>query len=193
MSHVHIESFDSPEEMADWLAEMQKTKGMVQQRVLAPEQEAITFGSHAIRFWDNLVIFVEVPTLEQQSAIEEAEVVDHIKAKESRENTLWIKGYSVDCGDGEYGWDHRSTLWPITEETFNRARAVHWSIDRLWPSAGNAMLEVQSAYYALRNWALDHPDQNEAERAEGEAYLTTGPGAPITEAEAAYFRDKDQS
>jgi hypothetical protein len=52
-------------------------------------------------------------------------------------------------------------LWPITEETFNRARAVHWSLDRLWPAHGNAHLEVQSAYYALRNWVREHPDKTE--------------------------------
>lgn len=163
MSHIKVESFNSPEEMEQWFAEQREARAGVQQRVLAPEQEALTFGSHAVRFWDgDLVIFVEVPTLEEQAKIEDPEVVDHVKTKERDEGMLWTKSYSVDCVDGEYGWHHRSTLWPISKDTLDRARAVHWSIERLWPASGEATLEVQSAFYDLRNWVREHPDQSEA-------------------------------
>jgi hypothetical protein len=159
LSHIHIESFDSPEEMSDWLAEMNKTRAVVQQRTLAPEQEAITFGSYAVRFWEELVIFCEIPTLEEQAKVEDVEVIDLIREKEAQENMLWVKGYSTVCVDGEFGYNHRSVMWPITKDTFDRARAVSWSIDRLWPASGEATLEVQSAYFDLRNWTTYHPDQ----------------------------------
>lgn len=159
MSHIKIESFNTPEELEAWLAEQEKTKAEVQKRPLAPEQEAITFGSHAVRFWDgDLVIFVEVPTLEQQSVIEDAEVIDNVKAKEKQENTLWIKGYSVDCVDGEFGYNHRSVMWPITKETFDAAWAVQWDLTRLLAINGLAHLSVQSAYYDLRGWTLAHAE-----------------------------------
>lgn len=158
MAHIHIESFDSPEEMAAWLAGIEKEREQVQQRTLAPEQTALTFGSHAIRFWDGLTIFVEVPTLEEQAKIEDPEVVDEVRRKEQQENMLWIKGYSVDCIDGEFGWNHRSVMWPITKDTFDSARSVHWDLDRLWPVSGEATFEIQSAYYDLRNWVDDHPE-----------------------------------
>lgn len=159
MSHIHIESFGSPEEMGDWLAEMNKTRAVVQQRALAPEQQAITFGTYAVRFWENLVIFCEVPTLEGIGEMEDSELLDAISAKETSENTLWVKAYSVDCVEGEFGYNHRSVMWPITKETFDRARALSWSLDRLWPRFGDSMLEIQSAFFDLRNWSIEHPDQ----------------------------------
>ena len=159
MSNIKIESFDSPEEMSDWIAEMNKQRAIVQQRVLAPQQQAITYGTYAVRFWENLAIFCEVPTLQSQAEVEDAEVIEQIKAKESEENMLWVKGYSTDCVPGEFGYNHRSVMWPITAETFDTARSVHWSIDRMLTADGPALLEVQSAFFDLRNWSMDHPDQ----------------------------------
>jgi hypothetical protein len=118
--------FESKEEMLDWMA---RQRAEVQARTLHPAQVAITYGSHAVRFIEDLVIFNWVPTLAEQD--EDDEVLEAIDRRHRDDNMLWVRGYSTVEPRGELGYSHRSVMWPITARTFASARLVDWDWERM--------------------------------------------------------------
>lgn len=149
---VDVKTFGSKEEMMEWLAEQRES---IQQRIISQEQATLTYGSHAVRFWQDLIIFVEVVGIDILRDQEDPEVVAQIEHQHSHEGSLWCKCFSKIEVPGEFGYHHRSVLWPIPPEVFTNARAVHWDPDRMgeW-----ARLDLTSAYYSMRNY-LERAEQ----------------------------------
>jgi hypothetical protein len=139
---ISIAGFDSSEEMFDWMA---TTRAEVQARTIAPEQAGITYGSYAVRFIDDLIIFNRVPTLEEQSD-EHPGVLARIDDRQREANMLWVWGYSKPFPDGELGYSHRSVLWPITTRTFLAAQMVGWDVDRMDQAA---LMELSSTFRTM--------------------------------------------
>lgn len=114
------------------------TEGM--NRTLSAEQRTVTFGSYWARFYDvraRIVIFGYVDSLaameesERRLGADDAEAT-YIRAEtERRHHDGFMYGmcYSTIDPTGEWGFTHRSELWPISEELFEKYRAVGWDVD----------------------------------------------------------------
>lgn len=137
-------TFDSAEEMLEWVAEQ---RANVQKRPIAPEQMEVKYGSYAVRFLEELVIFCYVPALEDQP--EDPEVLDMIDRKQRDENLLWVHAYSVRAANGDLGYTHRSVVWPITARTFGAAREANWD-----PTKMNdiAQFDLANSARAIQSW-----------------------------------------
>lgn len=116
--HKH-KTFNSLDEMLTWVAQ---ARAAVQARTLHPRQEGIKYGDYALRFLDGLVIFVYAEPPEGES---EATVAEYAR-KDRDEDMLFCMCYSTVVTRGEYGWLHRSVLWPLSEEVMVRAAVVDW-------------------------------------------------------------------
>lgn len=117
---AEFKSFDTTDEMLEWLAEQ---KAKVQARSLSPRQEGIKYGDHAVRFMEGLTIFVYVEPL----ANEDPYVIEEYARKDREENMLFCKCYSTVVPNGEYGFLHRSVLWPISLDVFEDAAKWMWT------------------------------------------------------------------
>src|SRR5262245_45060796 len=122
--------FGDGEDIVEWMREQQEK---VQARPLAREQQGIGYGDHAIRFIDGLLIFYYCPTLAEQD--EDDEILYDVDYRQRTHNSLWVRGYSVITIAGEWGFVHRSTLWPIDAATFEAARLVDWQPEAMMKSA----------------------------------------------------------
>lgn len=133
--------FGSMEEMVAWVADQ---RAEVYARELTAEQQAIRYGDYAVRFMDNMVVFAYV----EPPVGEIPEVVEHIEAKDREENMLFCKVFSTVETEGEYGWLHRSVLWPIPQVHFDIAGGSGWDFEKL---PENTKYLVESAYYSIRS------------------------------------------
>lgn len=139
---VDVKTFDSKEEMFEWMIQQKAER---QARALAPEQQGIGWGDYAVRFWENLVIFCRVETYEELVRTEDTETVAEIE-RVHREGSLWAF-CSSRVESGEWGYQHRSVLWPISEETYKAAQQAGWVWDTL---PDPARYEVEAAFNAMR-------------------------------------------
>lgn len=137
-------SFDSPEEMIEYLA---KARAEVDARPLSDEQAALSWGDYAIRFYDGLIIFIQVET--QESLLKEDRETREAIQQRERANSLWCKCHSFLVPDGEYGYVHRSVLWPIPVTTFDEAQQVGFNVDAM---GDRTRLVIEGVYYTHRDF-----------------------------------------
>lgn len=144
----HSIDFDSPEEMIDYLA---KALAEVDSRPLSDEQLAMSWGDYAIRFYESLIIFIQVET--QESLLREDIETRQAIEERSRANSLWCKCYSMIVPDGEYGYLHRSVMWPIPYTTFEAAQRVGFNPEAM---GDRDRLVIEGVYYTHRNFVTEH-------------------------------------
>jgi hypothetical protein len=158
---MHIETFDSPEEMARVIHERRKhaLEG------LAPAQQSLTFGSHWVQFHDldnRHIIFGRVATREEvalgellgpDGTIREGstmtQVVELVETTEAELDDGMMYGWAYDRFEpaGTLGHTHKAHVWPIEERLFDMAAVVGWDI-ALLNEAGRFLLEV--AFRSMR-------------------------------------------
>lgn len=152
MSYMEFESLD---EMVAW--QQQQTASA--NANLAPEQAAITWGDHWVRFdpASMTVIFGTIWELSYwDGKIAEAE------PGEDRDEWVWEKdsviashvngylfgrAYSIIEPDGELGSTHRANMWPITPECFEAAEQAGWRLNDIKAPYEN---ELRAAYDGWR-------------------------------------------
>jgi hypothetical protein len=153
-----IRTFESVDEMFSWMRDNEEAANLV----LAPEQQAVTYGSHWCRFFDianRVVIFGKVLTQEEQRETETAladdseadeaeteEILDTLAQSHER-GYMYGRCYSTIEPDGEWGSTHRANLWPIPQHVYEAARDVRWDIDQLPPEQRTAL---EAAYQVYR-------------------------------------------
>lgn len=151
---VHIKTFGDPEEMRETIQQWREAA----LAGLAPAQADLTFGSHWVRFEDDLVIFGRVATLSEVGVAEmelgasgeEAAAMTHQISENMEAGLLYADCYSVVEVDGEVGNTHKASVWPIDESLFEQARRVDWDPYRL-PDSGRALLtEAWAAFNGHR-------------------------------------------
>lgn len=130
---------------------------------LAPEQEAVVYGDYWVRFLpDRLVIFGYVmprdeflaseraladPADAAYAEMEMAGITDHHDQSYARGYRFgWC--YSTVEPTGEPGSTHIANVWPISQDTYEQAKAVGWQIDLLPP---DGKMELEAAYQGYRN------------------------------------------
>ena len=100
---------------------------------LTPEQQAITWGDHWIRFWrepgwsgqaPGIVIYGSVQPLEVLREHEEPETVERLIELHPR--FVFSNCFSVVEPGGEYGDVNRWEIWPISKEHFDLAARCGW-------------------------------------------------------------------
>lgn len=154
---VHIRSFDTPEEMQEYLraAESKAHEG------LHLAQRDISYGDYWVRFvdLDNRVIeFGRVHTLEEIASNlmgtddvthEDAEL--HLATIETNLERGYMFGEAHSPLGSETGLTHKAHVWPIEERLFNMAAEADWHIDRL-PDSGRILLT--EAFEAMRGHVI---------------------------------------
>ena len=158
---MQFESFDSVEDM---FAAMQANEEAAN-ATLAPEQQALTWGSHFVNFIpaQEIVVFgycftkeeafqseYDASPPEEREAGWPQETVNHLASSLAR-GYLFGRCYSVIEPEGELGSTHKSQAWPIAPGLFQLAQRVGWRIDRLDPLA---LAALDNAYQARRAHAL---------------------------------------
>lgn len=129
---MHIETFDSHEEMVTFLAERAREA----HDGLAVAQQGLTWGSTWVQFYDvkrRHVVFGRVSTYEEvylaESEFPELVLLD----TERRLADGLMYGHAADKFNiaGEFGHTHKAHAWPIEDHVYAAAKAVDWDIDRL--------------------------------------------------------------
>lgn len=159
MSQPHVQSFTSIEEVFEALQAGERHANAN----LAPEQAALTYGQHWVRFYDipdKILIFSKVDTVEEfaeaerQAAIraEEpmtvGELAYAINALRERHERGYLYGtcYSKITPEGELGDTHRGHVWPISPGLFNLARAARWDVDAMTSDGKYAISDAFMAW-----------------------------------------------
>lgn len=140
--YVEELTFASDDEM---IAYMEKQRAEINARPLHEDQLGIGWGDYAVRFYKDLVIFVQVETVDSLAA----EDVETRLAIEERfaANSLWCKCFSRIVPQGEYGYLHRSVLWPINARCFSDAWAGEFNLDKM---TDMGRFQLEAAYQCLR-------------------------------------------
>lgn len=145
---VHVQSFDSAEEMFAAMAQATEDANAR----LAPHQRDLTFGSYWVRFYDvteRIIEFGRVFTLDEIPFEPEDGYPVEVQRQEMIENTE--RGYLYSEANSilgtENGDTHRYNAWPIEQRLFDMAKAVDWKIDDL-DDTGKLLLEI--AYAGFR-------------------------------------------
>lgn len=152
---MHIETFDSPEEMAQAIRERQRHA----LAGLAPAQANLSFGDCWVQFHDldrRHIIFGRILTLEEvalgellgdygdlREDVEWETVVTVIEQTKANLDNGLMYGWAHDRFniEGELGHTHKAHVWPIEDRLFEWAKAVDFEINRL-DSAGRFLLEL---------------------------------------------------
>lgn len=136
---THIMEFDDHEQMMAYLA-------IARQAALDnlhPMQAALTYGDHWVQFFDvadRLVIFGRIHTLDETltgeqdcgSTREEAEeAVERTRIDLEQGGTMFGRAHSIVEPEGELGYTHKGSAWPIPQVLFDAAQQVSFAVDRL--------------------------------------------------------------
>ena len=135
--HIRVTSYNSVEEM---LADQAEREASANAAVMDRQRE-IVWGSYAIRFYESgenetLLIFADLYDLETLVAAEESAGTDaeELEMFRARTEMLYQRGYrsgdyySVIEPTGEFGDAHIATMWPISQDDFERARELGWHL-----------------------------------------------------------------
>jgi hypothetical protein len=156
---LDIRSFDSIEEA---FAFMQRAEQRANAH-LAPEQQALTWGSHWIRVYDSLLIVGYCMTEEEMRHDEQEAMGDDIKTPEGQaefdqnmtrmaesheRGYLFGWAFSVVEPTGELGSSHRGAVWPISEGLFEKLQAKAWDRSQLDTEAKEELKQAYMAWIA---------------------------------------------
>lgn len=159
---VHIETYDSPEEMREAL----RQRAAHALAGLHSAQAALTFGDTWVRFVDidnRLIEFgriateneIRVSEMRAGAQAEDAEGVVETARAELDEGYMYGIAYSLLNTGGEWGTTHKAHVWPIEDRLFRMAEEVEWKIDHL-DDAGRILLELafrqQRAHALPEKW-----------------------------------------
>lgn len=146
----NIQSFSSTEEMVEWLA-ANRARAKTE---IGETQAAVTYGDHWCRFYEGLTIYGRVSPreeLNQQSrdnGVSEDEITYEDEDLAARHpETVFGLCYSTIEPTGEWGFTHRSVLWPISVELFDAARGAGWVTENL---IDEPAIEVTEAWFAMK-------------------------------------------
>ena len=143
---MSVVGFDTMDEFWEYQA---KKEAQANAAVVSLQRE-IGYGSYVVRLVPNLVIWGYISALEEVKAAERKYYSDPFGEGEEDEYNGIIDGvtdrfkrgyrygrfYSEVEPAGELGDAHISTLWPITEKDFERARRNRW---QLWPELADRL------------------------------------------------------
>ena len=149
-SMVEIRGFNSFDEMYEYMQANRKKAN----EGLAAAQRLIDYGDYWVRFWQQVVIFGYIDPLEKVRDDEvaagadlgEAEVFVTMVMEAHNDGSMWGTAYSTIEPDGELGYTHRISMWPIDKRLFDAARQVGWVIEDL-PEWAQVLLQE-----AARAW-----------------------------------------
>lgn len=121
-------SFNSIEEMQDWMAQ----RTIEANENLAPEQEAITYGTPWVNFsalGQTDALCVGIVMTEEAYLADGGDVEDweggSIQEGHDR-GYMFGRAYSKWLPEGELGDTHRASMWPIPEDLYAALEAVQW-------------------------------------------------------------------
>lgn len=164
MTDPHIRSFASFDQAIEYMQINEQEANAH----LAPEQAALTWGSHFASFIprDRLVIFGYCMTLDeatadeadamrrtgddpdsQEEAAQELEYTRGMLAGAHLRGYLFGRAWSVVEPAGELGSTHRGNAWPISADLFHAAEAAGWEVARM---TADAVQELDAVYQAMR-------------------------------------------
>lgn len=151
---MHIETFETHDEMLEAVERNRKAA----LDGLHPAQASLDLGSHWVRFVDlganpPIVEFGRVATeTEIYNEAEGTDTTESIAAERTRlRETGLMYGLACSLLGEEWGYTHKSMVWPINVTLFGAAEAAGWRIDKL-DDAGRLLLE--HAYQSHRNHYL---------------------------------------
>ena len=130
-----VEFFDNTEDMfAAIRRNVESAKSAA-----TPEQNAITYGDHWVRSYEDFLIFGYIYTKEEMDAAEtalgasqeELEYEHRVYDRSYRDGFRFGKAYSIVEPDGELGDTHVCEMVRITTEEFNAAKSLNWSWDAI--------------------------------------------------------------
>ena len=122
-----IRGFDSIEEM---LATMEEDERKAIASIKPRQQRDLGWGTFGLRMVPSrqgeIPVWTEIYTEDEAAKGEEPETMDDLRASYGR-GFRYGMHYSVLCPEGELGSAHISTMWPITELDFHRAKEIGWT------------------------------------------------------------------
>jgi hypothetical protein len=152
---VHVESFDSTEEMVEALRE----RAAHALAGLAPQQQTLTWGDHWVQFHDienGGLVWGQVMTREDIARGELAsdatwdEVVRAVDKITDGLTSGYMYGRAHDRHnvEGDLGTTHKAHVWPIEERLFEAAREVDFDHRKIEDLAMRLLLDV--AFRSMR-------------------------------------------
>lgn len=134
---VHVEAFNSTEEMVEYLRANSKTA----LDGLHPVQAALTYGDHWVQFYDldkRIIIFGRVVPLEEVALNELHDGADWDSTLATvmtfdgnlSNGMMYAESFSIEEVVGSYGNTHKAHAWPIEERLFDMAKEVEWDITK---------------------------------------------------------------
>jgi len=148
---VHVENFDTPEQMEARLATLRETANAS----LHPAQSALTYGDHWLRIADrkdNLVEFGYVLTHEEivksetdagTSMYETAQVIGYVDLA-LEQGFLYGIARSRDNPEGEYGSTHKAHVWPIEPRLYEAAGTFGYDVTE-FDEVASVLLQIALA------------------------------------------------
>lgn len=129
-------------------------------RLLHPNQRAVTWGSYWVRFYDvpnHVHVFSKVLTVDEFRALEiasgssEEELLMSTAQLAIMHEDGYMYGwcYSIVSPKGEIGSTHRYNLWPIPERIYNDAKENGWDVRKM---NGLAQFNLAAIYADYRAW-----------------------------------------
>jgi len=145
-------------------------------RNLAPQQQAITWGSTWARFdsvSEGVVIFGRVLTQDEvhhgciragASELEARRQVREVQRRQANDHVVFSRFFGTLLPEGERGAAHRIGLWPIERRTFDALALVGWDHSRL--DTGDLVYEAFDLSVAFIAWRahMREAQQREAQR-----------------------------
>lgn len=163
---IKAEGFDNPD---DALARIQEIREDYERSValLDEKQRSITWGSYWVRFYQDLVIFGYVMTLDEVRASEvgdvsditdpvaleaiQAEVEYTLRTIEATHTAGYMYGWCNSSVAEEIGSTHQAQMWPIDRAVYEHAREHRWDVDKIRPIF---RLELAGVFQEYHDWAL---------------------------------------
>lgn len=147
---MHIETHDSMDDLQAAVAH----HGEAAMLGLADAQRSIDLGDHWVQFYDldahpPMVIFGRVAT--EQQLLDDfdpdddegtlTECIARERGRLAETGLMYGEAFSHPYPDGEWGYTHKASVWPIDLVLFNLAKAAEWDINRLGAD-GRALLQI---------------------------------------------------
>lgn len=157
---VHIETFDTPEQMEARLADLREAAN----RDLHPAQQAMTYGEHWLRIAEpttNLVEFgyvftpEEIRTIEREYGSTPAEADAAVRYAEEARGLGFLFGiaHSRDNPTGAYGNVHKASIWPIEPRLFQAAARFDYDIEQ-FDEVASVLLQIALAGLRVQRLVL---------------------------------------
>lgn len=123
---MSVQTFDNDDDMFRYLEELDRQA----EARLQDEQRALTFGDHWVRFVNVVtreIEFGRVHTIEEI----EPEAIEQTRRLLEQEHKMFGRAHIFWQPQGELGYTHKVSAWPIPQEVFADAESNRFRIDHL--------------------------------------------------------------